>query len=85
MCIVFVEGNQPFNPTAIKSQFLHVFIVVHQEERANKIVWRVEVVSIEDVPPFGPPLPDLFENEQDLSEFILAKCKLYMPSWILTL
>ncbi|KAI9251579.1 hypothetical protein BY458DRAFT_16484 [Sporodiniella umbellata] len=73
VCIIFVEGNQPFNPTAIKSQFLHVFIVVRQEEQAGKTIWRVEVVSIEDVPPFGPPLPDIFENEQDLSEFILSK------------
>ncbi|KAG1051648.1 hypothetical protein G6F46_000878 [Rhizopus delemar] len=73
VCIVFVEGNQPFNPSAIKSQFLHVFIVVHQEEKNKKKLWRVEVVSVEDVPPFGPLLPHLFDNEKDLSDFILAK------------
>jgi hypothetical protein len=75
VCIVFVEGNQPFNPSAIKSQFLHVFIVVHQEEKNKKKLWRVEVVSVENVPPFGPLLPHLFDNEKDLSDFILAKCK----------
>ncbi|CAO3675418.1 unnamed protein product [Rhizopus microsporus] len=73
VCIIFVEGNQPFNPTAIKSQFLHVFIVVHQEIWASKKIWRVEVVTVEDVPSFGPSLPDVFDNEQDLSNFILAK------------
>ncbi|KAI9345431.1 hypothetical protein BD770DRAFT_302978, partial [Pilaira anomala] len=78
VCIVFVEGNQPFNPTAIKSQFLHVFIVVHQELSFDKKVkvWRVEIVSVKDVPDFGPKLPEnsaVFYNEKDLEQFLLAK------------
>ncbi|KAI9484065.1 MAG: hypothetical protein EXX96DRAFT_457437, partial [Benjaminiella poitrasii] len=78
VCIVFVEGNQPFNPTAIKSQFLHVFIVVHQETCPNddRKAWRVEVVYVEDVPSFGPPLPNksaLFFDKNELEEFLLAK------------
>ncbi|KAI7867533.1 hypothetical protein BDF14DRAFT_664109 [Spinellus fusiger] len=40
VCIVFAEGQQPFNPAAIKSQFLHAFIVVHEEEWNGKIGWR---------------------------------------------
>lgn len=49
--------------------------MVHQEIWASKKVWRVEVVTVEDVPSFGPSLPDVFDNEQDLSNFILAKRK----------
>ncbi|KAG0749192.1 hypothetical protein G6F16_003078 [Rhizopus arrhizus] len=67
------EGNQPFNPSAITSQMQHVFIVVRQEQDGVEKFWRVEVVAAEDVPPFGPPLPDLFDNADDLSEFILTK------------
>ncbi|KAI8354007.1 hypothetical protein BD560DRAFT_336601 [Blakeslea trispora] len=78
VCLVFVEGNQPFNPTAIKSQFLHVFIVVHKETWKDQIsVWRVEVVSIEDVPTFGPPLPSksaVFFDKKELETFLVAKC-----------
>ncbi|KAF7721786.1 hypothetical protein EC973_004138 [Apophysomyces ossiformis] len=74
---VFVEGKQAFDPTAIKSQFLHVFIVIHEEEWNNRKGWRVEVVAAEGVPEFGPPLPDnpIFFDKAELSSFILAKCK----------
>jgi hypothetical protein len=40
VCIVFVDGRQPFNPAAIKSQFLHVFIVVHEEKAGDEVHWR---------------------------------------------
>ncbi|KAI8971972.1 hypothetical protein BDF20DRAFT_797071, partial [Mycotypha africana] len=90
VCLVFVEGQQPFNPAAIKSQFLHVFIIVHLEEIATtshvdgkgKIqnrqiakAWRVEVVSAENVPSFGPPLPEgaLFFDKKELQDFLIAK------------
>ncbi|CAO3617793.1 unnamed protein product [Mucor hiemalis] len=74
VCIVFVQGNQPFNPAAIKSQFLHVFIVVHGEVCNNNVKsWRVEIVSIKDVPTFGPPLPQVFYDPKELEQFLLAK------------
>ncbi|CAO3698525.1 unnamed protein product [Rhizopus stolonifer] len=40
VCIIFVEGNQLFDPTVIQSQFLHVYIVVHPEYKENKRHWR---------------------------------------------
>ncbi|KAI8099312.1 uncharacterized protein BX664DRAFT_253874 [Halteromyces radiatus] len=75
VCIVFVDGHQPFDPAAIKSQFLHVFIVVHQEEWDGDICWRVEVTGIKDVPLFGPPLTkqQMFFDKQSLHDFLLAK------------
>jgi hypothetical protein len=79
VCIVFIQGNQPFNPSAIKSQFLHVFIIVHYEILDDKKCWRVEIVSVKDVPNFGPPLPEhsaVFYDPKELEQFLLAKCKL---------
>ncbi|CAO0795981.1 unnamed protein product [Mucor circinelloides] len=76
VCIVFVQGNQPFNPTAIKSQFLHVFIIVHQETIMSQVVYRVEIVSVQDVPDFGPPLPEksaIFNDKKELEQFLVAK------------
>ncbi|GAN01295.1 hypothetical protein MAM1_0006c00728 [Mucor ambiguus] len=76
VCIVFVQGNQPFNPSAIKSQFLHVFIVVHQETVMAQVVYRVEIVSVQDVPDFGPPLPEksaIFNDKKELEQFLIAK------------
>ncbi|CAO3697759.1 unnamed protein product [Rhizopus stolonifer] len=72
VCIVFIDGDQPFNPADIVSQMQHIFIVVRQEGTDKKI-WRVQVVTTEDVPSFGPPLPELFENADQLSRFILVK------------
>ncbi|CAO3600179.1 unnamed protein product [Absidia cylindrospora] len=74
VCIVFVDGNRPFDPAAIKSQFLHVFIVVHQEEWYGRICWRVEVTCVKDVPLFGPSLStQVFFDTTSLHDFLLAK------------
>lgn len=40
VCIIFIEGNQTFNPKAIRSQFLHVYIVVRPETVHQKRHWR---------------------------------------------
>ncbi|KAI8340862.1 hypothetical protein BC941DRAFT_347507 [Chlamydoabsidia padenii] len=74
VCIVFVDGNKPFDPAAIKSQFLHVFIIVHQEELHGRIGWRVEVTCVKDVPLFGPAVTNqTFYDKPSLHNFLLAK------------
>jgi hypothetical protein len=42
VCIVFIEGkNQKFDPESIKSQFLHVFILIYLEhDDDEKDTWR---------------------------------------------
>jgi hypothetical protein len=40
VCIIFVEGNQQFNPNAIQSQLLHVYIIIRPEAINNKRLWR---------------------------------------------
>ncbi|KAL1920174.1 uncharacterized protein VTP21DRAFT_1320 [Calcarisporiella thermophila] len=75
VCIIFVEGRQPINPAMIKSQFLHVFIIVHPEPHSSsEAYYRVEVVVDDEVPAFGPPLPDppIFKASE-LKTWILAK------------
>ncbi|ORZ14221.1 hypothetical protein BCR42DRAFT_418306 [Absidia repens] len=77
VCIVFMETNQShrFDPGSIRSQFLHVFIVVHPETLNGKKCWRVEVVSNKNVQVFGPPIPSppLFFAENELCEFLILK------------
>ncbi|KAF7727657.1 Rap/ran-GAP protein [Apophysomyces ossiformis] len=75
VCIVFVEGNQRFDPNMIRSQFLHVFIVIHPESADGKDCWRVEVVRNKDVIEFGPPLPSppVFYDEKELAEYLKIK------------
>ncbi|KAI9310299.1 hypothetical protein BX666DRAFT_1870331, partial [Dichotomocladium elegans] len=75
VCIVYASGKQPFNPAAIKSQFLHIFIVVHEDEWEGQTGWRIEVVAADNVPCFNPPLPEnaIFFDENKLRTFLLAK------------
>ncbi|KAI8641978.1 hypothetical protein BD408DRAFT_190615 [Parasitella parasitica] len=75
VCIIFLEGNQPFDPTAIRSQFLHVFVIVRPEIVNDKQCWRVEILTKGNVPEFGPsiPSPPLFYDEEVLREFLTVK------------
>ncbi|KAI8356611.1 hypothetical protein EDC96DRAFT_446394 [Choanephora cucurbitarum] len=71
VCVVFIEGDQAFNPNAIRSQFIHVYILV----RAEYV--NVEVLRNSNVCDFGPPLPSppLFYDADALKEFLTLKCK----------
>ncbi|KAF9963445.1 Rap/ran-GAP protein [Mortierella alpina] len=76
VCIVFVDGDQPFVPNAIKSQFLHIFVVIRQIELSDgSNGYSVAIACDEQVPDFGPPLPDppIFKTSQELRAFLLCK------------
>ncbi|KAG1083599.1 hypothetical protein G6F42_022152 [Rhizopus arrhizus] len=59
VCIVYMENKatQKFNPESIRSQFLHVFIIVYYERINQQDTWRVEVLHNKNVKPFSPPVP----------------------------
>lgn len=62
---------------------MHVFIIVHQEIYKETKAWRIEIVSVEDVPTFGPALPGksaVIFNEKELESFLLAKRKLHVET-----
>ncbi|KAI8377393.1 uncharacterized protein BYT42DRAFT_342256 [Radiomyces spectabilis] len=78
VCLVFIEGDSSeFHFNAIRSQFLHVYILVHAETVAGQRAWRIEVVRHKNVPEFGPhiPSPPLFYNKEELKRFLTVKCK----------
>uniref|UniRef100_I3K503 Si:ch1073-90m23.1 n=1 Tax=Oreochromis niloticus TaxID=8128 RepID=I3K503_ORENI len=75
VALVCQEGQTPFLSDVIKSHFLHCFIVVRRiqrQEGTGGAAYQVSVTAREDVPPFGPVLPDppVFT---DFREFLLAK------------
>ncbi|KAG0037235.1 Rap1 GTPase-activating protein 2 [Podila clonocystis] len=76
VCIVFVDGDQPFVPNAIKSQFLHIFAIIHPISLPDGTRgYSVTIACDEQVPEFGPPLPDppIFRSSIELRAFLLCK------------
>ncbi|XP_074540008.1 rap1 GTPase-activating protein 2 [Halichoeres trimaculatus] len=78
VALVYQEGQTPFLSDVIKSHFLHCFLVVRRIERPEEtegIAYQVSVTAREDVPPFGPVLPDppIFTEQSMLREFLLTK------------
>uniref|UniRef100_A0A672FZF2 Rap1 GTPase-activating protein 2-like n=1 Tax=Salarias fasciatus TaxID=181472 RepID=A0A672FZF2_SALFA len=76
VALVYQEGQTPFLSDLIKSHFLHCFLVVRriQREEAGGAAFQLSVTAREDVPLFGPVLPDppVF-TDVGLREFLLTK------------
>ncbi|XP_053379372.1 rap1 GTPase-activating protein 1-like isoform X4 [Mercenaria mercenaria] len=76
VAIVFQEENTPFVPSMIASHFLHCYIVIQPiSPNTDHTQYKVTVTAREDVPYFGPPLPQdgIFKKGSEFREFILSK------------
>uniref|UniRef100_A0A3Q3JQZ2 Signal induced proliferation associated 1 like 1 n=1 Tax=Monopterus albus TaxID=43700 RepID=A0A3Q3JQZ2_MONAL len=75
--IVFQEpGAHPFTPKAIRSHFQHVFIIVRVHNPcSDNTCYSVAVTRSQDVPSFGPPIPNgvTFPKSTVFRDFLLAK------------
>ncbi|XP_029957304.1 rap1 GTPase-activating protein 2-like [Salarias fasciatus] len=76
VAVVFQEEATPFVPDMIASNFLHAFVLVQAEEPCgDNTSYKVSVTAREDVPQFGPPLPNpaVFKKGPEFREFLLTK------------
>ncbi|XP_061542885.1 rap1 GTPase-activating protein 1 isoform X6 [Phycodurus eques] len=76
VAIVFQEANTPFVPDMIQSNFLHAYAVVQVEDACtDNVTYKVSVTARDDVPFFGPALPDpaIFRKGLELREFLFTK------------
>ncbi|XP_059383766.1 rap1 GTPase-activating protein 1-like isoform X5 [Carassius carassius] len=76
VAIVFQDGNTPFVPDMIASNFLHAYVVVQVENAcSDNVMYKVSVTARDDVPFFGPPLPNpaIFKKGPEFHEFLLTK------------
>ncbi|XP_061596395.1 rap1 GTPase-activating protein 2-like isoform X3 [Cololabis saira] len=76
VAVVFQEEATPFVPDMIASNFLHAFVAVQVEDPcSDQTSYKVSVTAREDVPPFGPPLPNpaIFKRDPEFREFLLTK------------
>ncbi|KAM4588223.1 rap1 GTPase-activating protein 1 isoform 5-T5 [Odontesthes bonariensis] len=76
VAIVFQEENTPFVPDMIQSNFLHAYVVVQVENACtDNVTFKVSVTARDDVPFFGPALPDpaIFKKGPEFHEFLFTK------------
>ncbi|KAL3862379.1 hypothetical protein ACJMK2_008350 [Sinanodonta woodiana] len=76
VAIIFQEENTPFVPNMIASHFLHTFIVVQPiDPNTDHTKYKVEVTARDDVPFFGPklPQPTIFAKGPEFQKFLLTK------------
>ncbi|XP_023812555.1 rap1 GTPase-activating protein 1 isoform X9 [Oryzias latipes] len=76
VAIVFQEENTPFVPDMIASNFLHAYIVVQVVNPcSDNVLYKVSVTARDDVPFFGPPLPNpaIFKKGPEFQEFLFTK------------
>ncbi|KAM6986998.1 LOW QUALITY PROTEIN: rap1 GTPase-activating protein 2b [Aplochiton taeniatus] len=73
---VFQEEATPFVADMIASNFLHAFIVVQVDQPCSEhTTYKVSITAREDVPSFGPPLPNpaVFKKGPEFRDFLLTK------------
>ncbi|XP_024148930.1 rap1 GTPase-activating protein 1 isoform X8 [Oryzias melastigma] len=76
VAIVFQEENTPFVPDMIASNFLHAYIVVQVVNPcSDDVLYKVSVTARDDVPFFGPALPNpaIFKKGPEFQEFLFTK------------
>ncbi|XP_078281666.1 rap1 GTPase-activating protein 1-like isoform X6 [Rhinoraja longicauda] len=76
VAIIFQDENTPFVPDMIASNFLHAYVVVQaQNPCSDNTLYKVSVTARDDVPFFGPTLPDpaIFKKGPEFHEFLLTK------------
>ncbi|XP_072223877.1 rap1 GTPase-activating protein 1-like isoform X3 [Leuresthes tenuis] len=76
VAVVFQERNTPFVPDMIASNFLHAYIVVQVVDPcSDNVLYKVSVTARDDVPFFGPALPNpaVFKKGPEFHEFLFTK------------
>ncbi|KAM8862685.1 rap1 GTPase-activating protein 1-like isoform 3-T3 [Spinachia spinachia] len=76
VAILFQEENTPFVPDMIASNFLHAYIVVQVVKPcSDEVLYKVSVTARDDVPFFGPALPNpaVFKKGPEFHEFLFTK------------
>lgn len=76
VCIVFLEEHVVFRPRTIKSQYIHVFIVVRILNEGENIRYKLSIVCRDGVTHFSPYISEksLFIPGPEFRDFLMCKC-----------
>ncbi|KAI4824594.1 hypothetical protein KUCAC02_013094 [Chaenocephalus aceratus] len=76
VAILFQDENTPFVPDMVASNFLHGYMVVQVVNPcSDNVLYKVSVTARDDVPFFGPALPNpaIFKKGPEFHEFLFTK------------
>ncbi|KAM9343282.1 rap1 GTPase-activating protein 1-like isoform 6-T6 [Pholidichthys leucotaenia] len=76
VAIIFQEENTPFVPDMIASNFLHAYVTVQVVNPCSEnVLYKVSVTARDDVPFFGPALPNpaVFKKGPEFHDFLFTK------------
>jgi RAP1 GTPase activating protein 1 len=73
--IIFMDGNTPYSPDTISSEFNHVFIIIQpiRNINSNEVSYKVGVAMKTGIPQFGPLLKESYVHGSEFREFLLTK------------
>lgn len=72
--IVFLDAGCTFDPTAIRTQFTQVFLLVSAVKHNNRTYFRMQAVKRDQIGSFGPSMPAcLYPPSEQTRAFILTK------------
>jgi RAP1 GTPase activating protein 1 len=73
--LIFKEGNTPYLPNTITSEYNHVYLVVAPVSVNGKLHYQLACGSKDGVPSFGPEIPEppLFEPNDYFRDFLICK------------
>lgn len=75
VAVIFQDEETHFEPSMIKSSFLHAFVVVQHVNTSSGPSYRIKVFAKKDVPQFEPGLPKggVMKRGPGFKEFLLCK------------
>eukprot|EP01101_Sappina_pedata_P007987 TRINITY_DN4332_c0_g1_i1.p1 TRINITY_DN4332_c0_g1~~TRINITY_DN4332_c0_g1_i1.p1 ORF type:complete len:772 (-),score=183.95 TRINITY_DN4332_c0_g1_i1:143-2458(-) len=89
--LIFKEGDQPFVPTSIRTEFTHIFVVIQVDHiKDGKTYYRVAFASKDGTHSIEPALPHpaVFEKGDRFKDFLLTKAinseraAMYAPNFV---
>lgn len=76
VCIIYKEGDFPFDPLSLTTHFTNIFLVIQKDKSfTHKTHYKLAIANKTGVPPYGPYLkyPPVYEKNDYFRDFLLSK------------
>jgi len=76
VCIIYKEGDAPFDPLCLTTHFTNIFLVIQRDTRyTDKTYYKLSIAHKTGVLPYGPYLmtPPIYEANDYFRDFLLTK------------